>query len=340
MPKKPTRKTKYSKSKAKAQAKPKSSSSVLDYRHADKRKNIPPAGLEAQGFIREVARIRYEYNPHLPPILRFGTSETDELPEILKKAQQVPLTADEAKILASALRKYEPWLEWSGKREKKWFEVEPVTLHIHERVSTKAILKVLEREDVQRDLFADPQQGYAQAVQFYQHDVDWANRMILGDSLQVMASLAKREDLAGKVQMIYIDPPYGIKFSSNFQPQLGQRDVKDREQDLTREPEMVKAYRDTWTLGIHSYLAYLRDRLFVAKDLLQDTGSIFVQISDENIHRVRSLLDEVFKPENFVSIITVKKTGGMGEAQLDAISDYLLWYVRDKEQIKYNHLYI
>ena len=172
---------------------------------------------------------------------------------------------------------------------------------MHERISTQAILRVLAREDVERDLFADPQHDYAKAVQFYQHDVDWANRMILGDSLQVMASLARREDLAGKVQMIYLDPPYGIKFASNFQPQLGQRDVKDREQDLTREPEMVKAYRDTWTLGIHSYLAYLRDRLAMARELLADSGSIFVQISDENLHRVRCVMDEVFGPDNFMS---------------------------------------
>src|SRR5580693_10415538 len=132
--------------------------------------------------------------------------------------------------------------------------------------------------------------------------------MILGDSLQVMASLARREDLAGSVQMIYVDPPYGIKFASNFEPQLGQRDVKDREQDLTREPEMVKAYRDTWTLGIHSYLAYLRDRLTMARELLSDSGSIFVQINDENLHRVRSVMDEVFGMENFVSTIVVRKT--------------------------------
>ncbi len=311
-------------------------------RHSAKRKNIPPAGLEAQGRIQEATRIRHEYNPHLPPSLRSATDATaaDRLPELLATARQRALTDDEAKLLADALRRHEPWLEWSGKREKPWFEVEPVALHMHERVSTQAILRVLAREDVERDLFADPQQDYAKAVQFYQHDVDWANRMILGDSLQVMASLARREDLAGKVQMIYLDPPYGIKFASNFQPQLGQRDVKDREQDLTREPEMVKAYRDTWTLGIHSYLAYLRDRLAMARELLADTGSIFVQISDENLHRVRCVMDEVFRAENFVSLITTKKTGGMGEARLDNVSDYVLWYAQNLEQMKYNPLYV
>jgi len=206
---------------------------------------------------------------------------------------------------------------------------------MHERISTQAILRVLAREDVERDLFADPQHDYAKAVQFYQHDMDWANRMILGDSLQVMASLARREDLAGRVQMIYIDPPYGIKFGSNFQPQLGQRDVKDREQDLTREPETVKAYRDTWTLGIHSYLAYLRDRLSMARELLGDSGSIFVQISDENLHRVRNIMDEVFKSENFIAMVTFKKTGYQASSLLPSNSDYLLWYSKSKESMKY-----
>ena len=190
-----------------------------------------------------------------------------------------------------------------------------------------------------RDLFADPQHDYAKAVQFYRHDVDWANRMILGDSLQVMASLARREDLAGKVQMIYVDPPYGIKFASNFQPQLGQRDVKDRQQDLTREPEMVKAYRDTWTLGIHSYLAYLRDRLEIAKELLADTGSIFVQISDENLHRVRCVIDEVFGSENFCALIGYQKTGGFAADLLQRNFDYIIWYAKDKSNAKFNKLF-
>lgn len=314
---------------------------IASIKYPAKRKNIPPAGLEAQGKIQKTPSIRYEYNPHLPPVLRSRTTATelDKLPELLAIARHRALTAEEAKILADAVRQHEPWLEWSGKREKPWFEVEPVALHMHERVSTQAVLRVLAREDVERDLFADPQHEYAKAVQFYQHDVDWANRMILGDSLQVMASLARREDLAGKVQMIYLDPPYGIKFGSNFQPQLGQRDVKDREQDLTREPEMVKAYRDTWTLGIHSYLAYLRDRLAMAKELLADTGSIFVQISDENLHRVRCVMDEIFKPENFAGQIAFKKTGGFETNGMPGICDYLLWYVKDREKAKFITLY-
>ena len=312
-------------------------SHVATIKYDAKRKNIPPAGLEAQGEVRETPTFRYHYNPHLPPVLRSApdAAATDAVPELLREATHRPLSESEAAELAKALRRHEPWLEWSGKRERPWFAVDPVALHMHERVSTQAILRVLARQDVQRDLFADPQLDYARAVQFYRHDVDWANRMILGDSLQVMASLAHREDLAGKVQMIYVDPPYGIKFASNFQPQLGQRDVKDRQQDLTREPEMVKAYRDTWTLGVHSYLAYLRDRLTMARELLADTGSIFVQISDENLHRVRCVMDEVFGSENFCALIAYQKTGGFSTELLQRNFDFIVWYAKDKTKVKF-----
>ena len=316
---------------------------VKDYRHdTSKRKNNPPAGMAGQGRTPDTPKQEYTYNPHLPPILRSDPhGDADKLPELLQKAQQERLTPEEAKIIADALKHHEPWLEWAGKQEAKSFTVDPVALHVHERVSTKAILKVAERENVQRQLFADPQQTYNKAVEFYKHDVDWANRLILGDSLMVMSSLAHREDLAGKVQMIYIDPPYGIKFASNFQPTVFQRDVKDREQDLTREQEQIKAYRDTWTLGVHSYLAYLRDRLIAAKDLLTDSGSIFVQISDENIHRVRSIMDEVFGCENFVSLITYKVTGGTQQKVAPRrISDYLIWYTKNKEIVKFNRVFL
>ena len=315
---------------------------VTSIRYSATRKNIPPAGLESHGMVREEPPVQYHHNPHLPPVLRSSpdAAATDRLPELLAAARQRPLSEEEATLLEEALRRHEPWLEWSGKRERPWFEVDPVALHMHERVSTQAILRVLARQDVHRDLFADPQLDYARAVQFYRHDVDWTNRMILGDSLQVMASLARREDLAGKVQMIYIDPPYGISFKSNFQPQLGQREVKDRERDLTREPEMVKAYRDTWTLGIHSYLAYLRDRLATARELLADTGSIFLQISDENLHRVRCVLDEVFGPHNFCAVISFQKTGSMAGNLLPTTVDYILWYARRIETIKYKQLYL
>ena len=316
---------------------------VQDYRHdTATRKNNPPAGIAAQGKIRETPKQEYAYNPHLPPNLRFDPNgDADKLPELLQKAQQRALSADEAKTIADALRHHSPWLEWAGKQETKSFTVDPVALHIHERVSTKAILKVAERENVQRQLFADPQQDYSKAVDFYQHDVDWANRLILGDSLTVMSSLVHREDLAGKVQMIYIDPPYGIKFASNFQPTVFQRDVKDRPQDLTREQEQIRAYRDTWTLGVHSYLAYLRDRLIVAKDLLTDSGSIFVQISDENVHRIRCIMDEVFGNENFVSLIAYRTTTGMSQKNAPVrVNDFLIWYAKDKEAMKFRRLFM
>ncbi len=314
---------------------------VTDYRHGDKRKNIPPAGLAAQGRVSEVPKTRYAYDPHLPPVLRFDSAgKEDALPELLQTARKRPLTADEAKMLAEALSHRQPWLEWAGKREKAWFEVDPVAVHIHERVSAQAILKLAQREPLQRSLFADPELDYRQAIQFYQHDVDWANRLILGDSLTVMHSLARREDLAGKVQMIYMDPPYGIKFASNFQALIGKRDVKEREADLTREPEQVKAYRDTWTLGVHSYLAYLRDRLIVAKELLADSGSIFVQISDENLHRVRMIMDEILGVENFLGLIAFVTTGGQSAIRLGNVFDFILWYGRDASKTKYNQIYI
>ena len=309
---------------------------VQDYRHdTATRKNNPPAGIAAQGKIQETPKQEYAYNPHLPPNLRSDPNgDADKLPELLQIAQQRPLTDNEARTLADALQHHSPWLEWAGKQETKSFAVDPVALHIHERVSAKAILKVVERQNVQRELFADPQQDYSKAVDFYQHDVDWANRLILGDSLTVMSSLAHREDLAGKVQMIYIDPPYGIKFASNFQSTVFQRDVSDRPQDLTREQEQIKAYRDTWTLGVHSYLAYLRDRLTVAKELLTDSGSIFVQISDENIHRVRCLMDEVFGSENFRSVISFKTTSAQTTEDISNVCDYIIWYFKDVSRAK------
>jgi adenine-specific DNA-methyltransferase len=311
---------------------------VLDYRYDAKRKNIPPAGLAAQGRVHEAPRLSFAYDPHLPPILRFDPRGlADGLPELLGIAQTRALTVDETQLLAEALRHREPWLEWAGKREKTGFEIDPVALHIHERVSTQAILKVAARESVQRSLFADPQQEYREAIQFYQYDIDWANRMILGDSLQVMASLAHREGLAGKVKMIYMDPPYGIRFSSNFQPEIGKREVKDKESDLTREPEMVKAYRDTWMLGVHSYLAYLRDRLTLCRELLTDSGSIFVQIGDENLHRVRCVMDEVFGTENAVVTIVLKKKGAT--TPTDPVNDYILWYAKEKPQLKIHGLF-
>jgi adenine-specific DNA-methyltransferase len=319
---------------------------VTTYQHSSaSRKNIPPAGIATPEAV-DYGPHRLSYDPHLSPVLRFDSSSgTDQLTakveSILEKSRSQPLTPEETQFLSEALlRSRQPWLEWAGKREKRWFEVDPVALHIHERVSANAILKAARREDIEHDLFADPKLTREEALQFYKHDVDWANRLILGDSLQVMASLARREGLAGKVQMIYMDPPYGIKFSSNWQNEVGKRDVKDSNEDLTREPEMIKAYRDTWTLGVHSYLDYLKQRLIVARELLTDSGSVFVQISDENLHRVRSVMDEVFGAENFCSLITFrKKMMPMGSDVTEAVSDYLIWYAKDRENGKFNPLF-
>ncbi len=226
-----------------------------------------------------------------------------------------------------------------------------ILFHIQEKVHPKVLIDDLvnktkndnKADDVQFDLFADfnglPNESAR--TEFYQHDANWTNRMILGDSLQVMASLAEREGLRGKVQCIYLDPPYGIKFNSNFQWSTTSRDVKDGKTDhITREPEQVKAFRDTWRDGIHSYLTYLRDRLTVARDLLSDSGSIFVQIGDENVHRVRALLDEVFGDKNFCLMITYQKTGGIPSNLIAPTIDFIIWYSKRKKSIKFRPLFL
>ncbi len=324
-------------------------SPTADYRHKTaKRKNNPPAKIAAEGTVPAIPKARYAYSPHLAPILRFDpTADADrasaKVAALIEKAAKGPLSAEDRAVLAEALANREPWLEWATKREQHqrgYFEVDPVALHIHERVSAQAVMRVASRQDVTHSLFADPEQQYHEAVQFYRHDIDWTNRLILGDSLQVMSSLARREDLAGKVQMIYMDPPYGIKFASNFQPKVGEKDVKDKDADLTREPEMVRAYRDTWHLGIHSYLSYLRDRLLAARELLADSGSVFVQISDENLHLVRQLLEEVFGRDNFQSIITFRSSVPLKSTGLPSIGDYVIWYARDVKRMKRHDLYL
>jgi adenine-specific DNA-methyltransferase len=208
----------------------------------------------------------------------------------------------------------DPQLIWAGKAERTAFEVPTLPLFVHERLSTKAILETLKghKRDKQMELqlFADPQLSITdRLLKAYEHRDKWTNRLILGDSLIVMNSLLHYENLGGQVQMIYVDPPYGVKFGSNFQPFVRKRDVKHNDDgDMTREPEMVKAYRDTWEVGIHSYLAYIRDRLLVARELLSDSGSVFVQIGDENIHTVRSVIDEIFGADNFCGIVVYQKT--------------------------------
>ncbi len=249
-------------------------------------------------------------------------------------------------------RDLDPQLVWRGKDEQDWSDlvVPAPPVYIQEKVHPKVLIEDLlaqtkaDRliEDDQLDLFADFN-GVPQGVdktEFYQHDQNWANRMILGDSLQVMASLAEREALRGKVQCIYFDPPYGIKFNSNFQWSTTSRDVKDGKGDhITREPEQVKAFRDTWRDGIHSYLTYLRDRLTVARDLLTDSGSIFVQIGDENVHRVRAVMDEVFGDENLVVTISFAKTTGFSGSRLSSICDYIVCYAKSISTMKYRDLH-
>jgi len=319
---------------------------VDNYSHnGSSRKNIPPAKIAGEGKIPKTKKAVYSYSPHLTPDIRFdSTGSADRLASIVEKAcAGQTLSTSERKVLRALARNAEqPWLEWSSKMEENnrcGLEVDPVALHIHERVSSNAIVRAAMREDVQRDLFADPEQEYGEAVQFYKYDVDWAYRLFLGDSLDVMSSLSRRENLAGKVQMIYMDPPYGISYGSNFQPGIKNTIVKDNDSGLTREPEMVKAYRDTWHLGVHSYLSYLRDRLVIARQMLSSTGSIFLQISAENVHRVRQLMDEVFGAENFMSMVTFRTKIPLGTKYLAGISDYLLWYSFDISQMKYRKLF-
>ena len=251
-------------------------------------------------------------------------------------------------------RDLDPQLVWRGKDEQDLGDltVNAPPLYIQERVHPKALIDDLRRHSDQRsaaggqgpqlDLFADFNglpEG-ADRTEFYRHDANWSNRMILGDSLQVMASLAEREGLRGKVQCIYVDPPYGIRFNSNFQWSTTSRDVRDGSREhVTREPEQVKAFRDTWRDGVHSYLTYLRDRLTVARDLLAESGSIFVQIGDENVHRVRALMDEVFGEKNFVALIDFTKTTGFSGLFLSSISDYIVWYGKKADELKYRNLY-
>ena len=239
----------------------------------------------------------------------------------------------------------DPQLQWAGKAEHTSFEVPTVSLHVHERIDPRRIIESVKKEDKtdawQPSLFETEKKPLREAIEFYKHKNNWSNRLIAGDSLLVMNSLLEKEGMSGKVQMVYFDPPYGIKYGSNFQPFVNKRDVKDvNDGDLTAEPEMIKAFRDTWELGIHSYLTYLRDRLLLSKELLQESGSVFVQISDENVHHVRELMDEVFGRENFISQITFrKKLMPLGAKTLECMADFFLWYSKDKTQLKYRQLY-
>lgn len=241
----------------------------------------------------------------------------------------------------------DPTLSWTGKTEGLSFDVDTVSLHIHERIDPKRVIRQVLKKNgysiIQPSLFEQPSENFntEKEFDFYSHTKNWSNRLIAGDSLLVMNSLLEKEKMAGKIQMIYIDPPYGITFNSNFQPYTNKREVKDKDDDsIPAEPEMIKAFRDTWELGIHSYLSYLRDRLLLAKEMLHETGSCFVQISDENVHHVREIMDEIFGQSNFVSLITYRtKSRPLGAKFLEAVSDKLVWYALNKEKIKYRQLF-
>jgi adenine-specific DNA-methyltransferase len=287
------------------------------YRHGDEALLRPEVGTQAQ-FRKRKPPKTYRYDSSLSPALDWdGQNPARELGEwllaLIEEAARLdpphrfaePRRFGDVEVggledAVAALKALgRPFLDWAGKAERLSFDVPTLPLFVHERLSTKAILETLaghERDrQMELQLFADPQLPLHQQLEAYEHTGGWVNRAILGDSLVVMSSLLEYEGLGGQVQMIYVDPPYGVKFGSNFQPFVRRRDVKDADDaQMTREPEMVKAYRDTWELGLHSYLTYLRDRLLVARELLTPRGSVFVQISDENVHHVKQVLDEVF----------------------------------------------
>ena len=275
---------------------------------------------------------------------------TAELRSVMERAEQSPVQV----AYERRNRDLDPQLVWRGKDVQDWSDlvVQAPPLFIQEKVHPKVLIDDLRRQrqhgqdgdgtEVQPDLFADFNglPSDEARTEFYQHDANWSNRMILGDSLQVMASLAEREGLRGKVQCIYLDPPYGIKFNSNFQWSTTSRDVKDgKAEHISREPEQVKAFRDTWRDGVHSYLTYLRDRLMVAREVLAESGSIFVQIGSENVHRVRALMDEVFGESNFCVDIIYQKTVYSTSTVLPRLHDHILWYAKAVGSVKYRQLF-
>ncbi len=289
------------KRKAKASAKP-----IEQYEHLDKeRVNNPHIGLVNESTDTEYGQNKktFQYDPHL-----------------------------------------DPQLQWAGKAERLSFEVPTVSLHVHERIDPKTIIESVKKDEepsTQFSLFEKEKKPLREAIEFYKHKEGWSNRLVAGDSLLIMNSLLEKEGMGGKVQTVYFDPPYGIRYGSNFQPFINKRDVKDgRDEDLTQEPEMIKAFRDTWELGIHSYLSYLRDRLLLAKELLHESGCIFVQISDENVHHVRELMDEVFGTENFVSQITFEKTRGHSADFIANVCDVLVFYGKNKQKLKFRNLFV
>jgi len=277
----------------------KESKRVVDYRHDEAKRLNNPPVGLAVHDVGKPAKRTYSYDPHLPPTL-----------------------------------------VWAGKSEREAFDVEAPSIHVHERLSTAAIMAAVRKDTGQLDFFGDEELDRTKAIEFYKHPMDWANRLILGDSLVVMTSLLEKERLAGKVQMLYLDPPYGINYNSNFQARVGNRTPRESaDETVTREAEQIQAYRDTWQLGVHSYLTYLRDRLRVARELLTESGSLFVQIGPDRMHLVRALLDEVFGADNACPVITVTKTSGFDSTLLPEISDFLVWYAKNKAQAKYRQLF-
>ena len=272
---------------------------IEQYEHkAKKRLNNPPVGLVTPETDKEEPKKTYSYDPHL-----------------------------------------DPQLVWAGKKEHTSFDVTSVSLHVHERIDPRTIIEAVKKKNggPQMSLFQEPVENppLREAIEFYRHKHNWSNRLIAGDSLLVMNSLLEKEGMAGQVQMVYFDPPYGIKYGSNFQPFVNKREVKDgKDDDLTQEPEMIRAFRDTWELGIHSYLGYIRDRLLLFKDLLAESGSCLVQISDENLHLVRTVMDEVFRPDNFSGLVAFRTTGGQSAALLSSSADFLVWYAKDKTKAR------
>jgi adenine-specific DNA-methyltransferase len=281
---------------------------IAQYKHENQQRvNNPPVGLVTPETDPDGDSKKYAYDPHL-----------------------------------------DPQLVWAGKAEHTSFEVPTVSLHVHERIDPRSIIEAVRKQNqsqgVQLSLFEQPEENppIRQAIEFYKHKHNWSNRLVAGDSLLVMNSLLEKEGMAGQVQMIYFDPPYGIKYGSNFQPFVNKRDVKDgKDEDLTQEPETIKAFRDTWELGIHSYLTYLRDRLLLARELLAESGSIFVQISDENLHHVTELMDEIIGSKNRLSLISFLRGGAnTNTIGLPSVNDFLLWYAKDSNQTKINPLLI
>lgn len=293
------------------------------YEHTDKKRiNNPPVGL-----------VTPETDPPLPTH------------KVYDYVQPVPDVKPRQEL--SYDPHLDPQLVWAGKKEHASFEVPTVSLHVHETIDPRTIIEAVRKRNgnghpVQPSLFERPEERMPlrDAIEFYRHAHGWSNRLIAGDSLLVMNSLLEKEGMAGQVQMVYIDPPYGIKYGSNFQPFVNKRDVKDgKDEDLTQEPEMIRAFRDTWELGIHSYLTYLRDRLLLARELLHESGSCFVQISDENVHLIRNLVDDIFRKENFVALISFQKKGSQSGDFIPSIHEYVIWYAKDKEKAKFRRLF-